>query len=180
MLKHVAFWAFVFLPFSTGILPIRYSTTNFCHSLWFLKCNFRPLFPHWRNWKKMLHRRDPRWNYGHWKLQGITFFTLLLQGISKNFMIFFAIGPALWPKDQWVCTFKSWDWNARWNQRSWWQNNSVKGEKNFQESKIYDFDLNFLRFTAVKANSLLLPTPLASMSSACTGSLHYMQRFCRN
>ena len=74
MLKHVAFWAFVFLPFSTGILPIRYSTTNFCHSLWFLKCNFRPLFPHWRNWKKMLHRRDPRWNYGHWKLQGITFF----------------------------------------------------------------------------------------------------------
>ena len=98
----------------------------------------------------------------------------------KTCMIFFAIGPALWPKDQWVCTFKSWDWNARWNQRSWWQNHSVKGEKNFQESKIYDFDLNFLRFTAVKANSLLLPTPLASMSSACTGSLHYMQRFCRN
>ena len=50
----------------------------------------------------------------------------------------------------------------------------VTGNYKVHYSKVYtiqywDFEVTILRFTAARENSHLLPTPLASMSSACTG-----------
>ena len=100
MLKHVAFWAFVFLPFSTGICPIsswiHFFKSNTVSGLYFhigeteRKCFIEEI-------------PDETMVTGNYK---VLLSTLKNHPKIASALTVCATGPALWPKDKWIRTVK--------------------------------------------------------------------------